>query len=166
MTIAQHKLAPCLWFDTQAEDAARFYCSVFKNSKMGAVSRYPAAGQDIHGNAAGSVMTADFEIEGVMFTALNGGPHFKFSEAVSFQVFCKTQDEIDYYWDALTADGGKESQCGWLKDKFGLSLQIAPEGMIEMMSGPDRDAAARVMAAFMQMKKFDIATVKKAYEGK
>lgn len=165
MTIAQHKLAPCLWFDTQAEDAARFYCSVFKNSMMGAVSHYPAAGQDIHGKAAGSVMTAEFEIEGVLFTALNGGPHFKFDEAVSFQVFCKTQDEIDYYWSALTADGGEESVCGWLKDKFGLSWQIAPEGMIEMMSGPDRDAAARVMAAFMQMKKFDIATVKKAYEG-
>lgn len=166
MALAPQKIAPCLWFDTQAEEAARFYCSVFKNSKIDTISHYPNAGQDIHGKPAGSVMTVDFELEGVRFTALNGGPHFKFTEAVSLQVFCKSQDEIDYYWSALTADGGEEGPCGWLKDRYGLSWQIAPEGMIEMMTGPDRAAAARVMNAFMTMKKFDMAAVKRAYAGK
>lgn len=166
MALASPKIVPCLWFNTEAEEAARFYCSVFKNSKMGAVSYYPNVGQEIHGKAAGSVLTAEFEIEGVLFTALNGGPLFKFDEAVSFQVWCKDQNEIDYYWDALIAGGGQESQCGWLKDKFGLSWQVAPAIMREILTQPDKAAAARAMNAFMKMKKFDVATVLKAYEGK
>lgn len=166
MVLAQHKLVPCLWFDTQAEEAAKFYCSVFKNSKMGRVSYYPNVGQETHGKQAGSVLMAEFEIEGVLFTALNGGPAFKFDEAISFQVWCKDQAEIDYYWDALLAGGGKESQCGWLKDKYGLSWQVAPAIMGDILTGPDKAAAARAMASFMEMKKFDLATVMKAYEGK
>jgi len=165
MALAQHKLVPCLWFDTQAEEAARFYCSVFKNSKMGPLSYYPEAGQDIHGKPAGSVLTAEFEIEGMLFTALNGGPNFKFDEAVSFQVWCEDQTEIDYYWDALTADGGEESVCGWLKDKYGLSWQVAPAIMRDILTGPDKAGAARAMASFMTMKKFDLAAVMKAYQG-
>ena|SRR5665647_1267403 len=124
MPIAKNKIAPCLWFDGQAEPAAHFYCSVFKNAKLGRVSRYSKAGQEIHGREPGSVMVAEFELDGQPFVALNGGPHFKFNEAVSFQIYCETQDEIDYYWSALTRDGGQESKGGWLKDKFGLSWQV------------------------------------------
>jgi predicted 3-demethylubiquinone-9 3-methyltransferase (glyoxalase superfamily) len=162
MAIAKHKIAPCLWFDTQAEEAAKFYCSVFKNSKLGRVSRFPDAGQDVHGKPAGSVMVAEFEIDGQHFVALNGGPQFRFDEAVSFQIYCETQDEIDYYWNALT-QGGSEGPCGWLKDKFGLSWQVVPSTLPEMMSGSDRAAAARVMNAFMQMKKLDLAEIERAY---
>lgn len=165
MTISKHKLAICLWFENQAEEAAKFYCSVFKNSKIGRTAYYPDAGQDIHGKAANSVLTVEFELEGMPFMALNAGPMFKFNEAISLQIPCKTQDEIDYYWSALTADGGEESQCGWLKDKFGLSWQVFPDFMGDILAGPDRAAAARVMDAFMTMKKFDLAAVKKAYEG-
>lgn len=165
MALAKQKIAPCLWFDTQGEEAARFYCSVFKDSKLGRISYTPNAGQEIHGKPEGSVLTVEFELEGIPFLALNGGPQFKFDEAISFQVLCKTQEEIDYYWTALTADGGRESQCGWLKDKFGLSWQVAPDFMGDILSGPDRAAAARVMNAFMQMKKFDIAAVNKAFKG-
>ncbi len=165
MPIMKQKITPCLWFDTQAEQAARFYCSVFKNSKLGRISYYPNAGQDVHGKPANSVLTVEFELEGMPFLALNGGPQFKFDEAVSFQVPCKTQDEIDYYWNALTADGGQEGPCGWLKDKFGLSWQVFPDFMGDILAGPDRTAAARVMSAFMQMKKFDVATINKAFKG-
>jgi predicted 3-demethylubiquinone-9 3-methyltransferase (glyoxalase superfamily) len=165
MALAKQTITPCLWFDTQAEEAARFYCSVFKNSKLGRISYYPNAGQDVHGKPANSVLTVEFELEGMPFLALNGGPQFKFDEAVSFQVPCKTQDEIDYYWSALTADGGQEGPCGWLKDKFGLSWQVFPDFMGDILTGPDREAAARVMTAFMQMKKFDIAAVNKAFKG-
>ena len=119
-----------------AEEAARFYCSVFKNSKMGRISYYPDAGEAIHGKPANSVMTVEFELEGMPFLGLNGGPHFTFDEAVSFQVPCKTQDEIDYYWKALTADGGQEGPCGWLKDKFGLSWQVFPDIMPDILAGP------------------------------
>jgi predicted 3-demethylubiquinone-9 3-methyltransferase (glyoxalase superfamily) len=139
---------------------------VFKNSKLGRISYYPNAGQDVHGKPAGSVLTVEFELEGMPFMALNGGPQFSFDEAVSFQVHCSTQDEIDYYWSALTTDGGQEGPCGWLKDKFGLSWQVAPDFMGDILTGPDRAAAARAMDAFMKMTKFDIATVQKAYEGK
>ena len=125
MPTIRQKVSPCLWFDTQAEQAANFYVSVFKNGRIKSVSRYGEAGRDVHGKESGSVMVVDFEIEGQTFTALNGGPHFKFSEAISFQVMCDSQDEIDHFWNALT-EGGKESQCGWLKDKFGLSWQIVP----------------------------------------
>jgi len=165
MALARQPITPCLWFDTQAEDAARFYCSVFKNAKLGRISHYPDAGQDVHGKPAGSVLTVEFEIEGMPFLALNGGPHFTFDEAISFQVLCKTQDEIDYYWRALTADGGQEGPCGWLKDKFGLSWQVTPDCIGDMLTGPDRAAAARVMNAFMPMEKIDLAAVKKAYQG-
>jgi len=165
MTLAKPKLTTCLWFDNQADEAAKFYCSVFKNSKIGRTAYYPDAGQDVHGKPAKSVLTVEFELEGMPFTALNGGPMFKFNEAVSIQVPCKTQEEIDYYWSALTADGGQESQCGWLKDKYGLSWQVFPEFMGELLSGPDRAAAARAMNAFMKMKKFDIATIEKAKRG-
>lgn len=166
MAIAKHKLTPCLWFDNEAEEAARFYCSVFKNSQFGRISHYPDAGQDIHGRAAGSVLTVEFELEGMPFLPLNGGPQFTFDEAISFQVHCKTQEEIDYYWAALTADGGSEVQCGWLKDKFGLSWQVAPDFMGDILAGPDRAAAARVMTAFMKMKKFDMAAIQRAYDAK
>ncbi len=135
MALAKQKITPCLWFDTQAEDAAKFYVGIFKNSRIGSVSRFPDAGKEIHGKDAGSVMVVEFEIEGQTFTALNGGPQFTFDEAVSFQVMCETQDEIDYYWSKLTADGGSEVQCGWLKDKFKLSWQIVPSIVPKLMSG-------------------------------
>lgn len=165
MPIAKHKIMPCLWFDTQAEEAAKFYCSVFKNSKIGMVSRFPDAGQDVHHKPAGSVMTVEFELDGQRFVALNGGPQFKFDEAVSFQVFCATQNEIDHYWSALTKDG-QEGPCGWLKDKFGLSWQVVPSAIPRMMADPDPAKSARVMNAFMQMKKLDIAAIERAYAGK
>jgi len=163
MQIAAQKITPCLWFDTEAEEAARFYCSVFKDSRMGKISRYVDEGQEIHGKEAGSVMTVEFEIAGQKFVGLNGGPHFKFTEAVSFQVHCDDQDEVDYFWAKLT-EGGKEVACGWLKDKYGLSWQIVPKALLEMLS--DEPAKAkRVTKAFMQMKKFDIAALRRAYEG-
>lgn len=165
MPISRKAITPCLWFDTQAEDAARFYCSVFKSSKINAVSRYPEAGQEIHKQPAGSVMVVAFELDGQPFTALNGGPIFKFDEAVSFQVLCDTQDEIDYYWDALTKGGGQEGPCGWLKDKFGLSWQVVPSIIPRMMTDADPRKSARVMNAFMAMKKLDIATLERAYAG-
>ena len=158
-------ITPCLWFDTQAEEAAKFYCSVFKNSKITQISHYPEAGQDIHRKPAGSVMVVAFEIDGQPFTALNGGPQFKFDEAVSFQVPCESQAEIDYYWSALTKDGGQEGPCGWLKDKFGLSWQVFPSAMPKMLLDPDRSKAARVMNAFMPMEKIDIAAIERAYAG-
>jgi predicted 3-demethylubiquinone-9 3-methyltransferase (glyoxalase superfamily) len=155
-------ITSCLWYDSEAEEAARLYCSVFKNSKLGKVTHYGGYGTEIHGQPKGKVMTVDFELEGAKFVALNGGPHFKFSEAISFQIHCETQDEIDYYWSKLTADGGKESQCGWLKDKFGLSWQVTPTMLIEILTGSDAARAQRVTQAFMQMKKFDIAALKNA----
>ena len=164
MATIKQKISPCLWFDTQAEDAAKFYTSVFKNSTIKQISRYGKAGQDVHGKEPGSVMVVAFEIDGLTFTALNGGPHFKFNEAVSFQVMCESQDEIDYFWSQLAA-GGHEGQCGWLKDKFGLSWQVVPTALVEMLKGGDAAAAQRVTKAFMQMKKFDIAALKKAYKG-
>ncbi|NVO11278.1 MAG: VOC family protein [Bacteroidales bacterium] len=149
----KNQITPCLWFDTQAEEAANFYTSIFKNSKIESISRYGKEGFEIHGQKEGTVLTVAFQINGQPFTALNGGPIFKFTEAVSFQVFCDTQEEIDNYWNKLT-DGGEESQCGWLKDKFGVSWQIVPSILPELMSDPAR--AGRVVNAFMQMKKFDI----------
>ena len=165
MTIAKHKITPCLWFDTQAEDAARYYCSVFRNSKLGKISRFPNAGQDVHGKPAGSVMTVEFELDGQPFVALNGGPQFKFDEAVSFQIYCDTQADIDHYWSKLTAGGGQEGPCGWLKDKFGLSWQVVPSRIPQMMSDADTEKSARVMNAFMKMKKLDLATIERAYAG-
>ncbi len=159
-------ISPCLWFDNQAEDAAKFYVSVFKKAKIVAVNRYPAVGQDIHGRAPGSVMTVEFVLNGLPFTALNGGPIFKFNEAVSLQVFCRTQDEIDDYWEKLGQGGDPRAQaCGWLKDRFGLSWQIVPNGMKNFFKDPASKATERAFAAMMQMKKIDIAALKKAFKG-
>jgi predicted 3-demethylubiquinone-9 3-methyltransferase (glyoxalase superfamily) len=164
MQIVTQKIAPCLWFDTEAEEAAKFYVSVFKNSKITTVARFPDEGKEIHGKDAGSVMTVAFELAGQSFVALNGGPQFSFDEAVSFQVYCESQDEVDYFWSRLT-EGGEAGPCGWLKDKFGLSWQVVPVALLEMMLDRDASKPARVMKAFMQMKKFDIETLKRAYEG-
>lgn len=148
-----HQITPCLWFDTQAEDAVNFYVSVFKNSKINRKSYFTQEGSEIHRHKPGSVMTVDFQINGQQYTALNGGPEFKFNEAISLQVFCDTQEEIDYYWDRLT-DGGEEVQCGWLKDKFGVSWQIIPSILPKLMADPSR--VQRVTRQLMQMKKLDI----------
>jgi predicted 3-demethylubiquinone-9 3-methyltransferase (glyoxalase superfamily) len=157
------RIAPCLWFDDQSEEAARFYASVFRNSRIVQVSHYTEAGHEVHGRPPGSVMTVEFELEGISFTALNGGPHFKFTEAVSFQVNCDTQEEIDYYWEKLGAGGDlRAQQCGWLKDKYGLSWQVVPAIMTELMSDADKEQAGRVMEAMLKMKKLDIAELKRA----
>jgi predicted 3-demethylubiquinone-9 3-methyltransferase (glyoxalase superfamily) len=155
----KNKITPCLWFDNEAEAAASFYVSVFKNSKMGTISRYGKEGFEFHGKQEGTVMTVNFTINGQEFTALNGGPQFKFSEAISFQVFCDTQQEIDHCWNKLTEEGS-EGQCGWLKDKYGLSWQIVPSILPKLMSDPVK--AERVTKAFLQMKKFDVETLKQA----
>ncbi|MGH8527397.1 MAG: VOC family protein, partial [Gammaproteobacteria bacterium] len=152
------KIAPCLWFDNQAEEAARFYVSIFRNSRLVSVSHYGKAGYEVHRKPAGTVMTVAFELDGQPLTALNGGPEFKFNEAVSFFVECKDQAEVDMFWDKLTADGGAPSQCGWLKDKFGLSWQIVPDALIELTTGKDAARAQRVFAAMMKMVKIDIPT--------
>lgn len=164
MAIVRQKIVPCLWFDTRAEEAATFYTGIFKNSRITSVSRFPNAGQEIHGKPAGSVMVVAFELDGQAFTALNGGPQFTFDEAVSLQVMCETQEEIDYYWRRLT-EGGEEGPCGWLKDKFGLSWQVVPVVVPEMMTSGKPGGAERVMSAFMKMKKLDIAALQAAYEG-
>jgi predicted 3-demethylubiquinone-9 3-methyltransferase (glyoxalase superfamily) len=160
------KFAPCLWFDTQAEEAAKFYVSVFKNSKINRITRFPAVGQEIHGKPVGSVMTVDFELDGQPLTALNGGPHFKFNEAVSLQVFCDNQEELDAYWDKLTRGGDASAQqCGWLKDKYGLSWQIVPKMMDELFTDHESETAKRAMAVMLQMKKLDIAELERAVKG-
>jgi len=156
------KISPFLWFDSQAEEAAKFYVSIFKNSKIDKITRYPEQAADRIGREPGSVMTVEFTLEGVEFVALNGGPHFKFTEAVSFSVNCETQTEIDYFWEKLSADGGETGPCGWLKDKFGLSWQVGPTLLAEMLADPDKAKAERVMNAMMEMDKIDIATLKKA----
>jgi predicted 3-demethylubiquinone-9 3-methyltransferase (glyoxalase superfamily) len=155
------KITPFLWFDTQAEEAANFYASIFKNSKVGKITRYGDAGP----GPKGRVMTVAFELDGQEFTALNGGPHFKFSEAISFSVPCRTQEEVDTFWEKLT-EGGQESQCGWLKDKYGLSWQINPTILAELLSDPDPRKSKRVMEAMLKMKKIDIAALKKAADQK
>lgn len=157
------RITPCLWFDEQAEEAARFYTGIFKNSKIGTISRYGEAGHEFHGKAPGTVMTVAFELDGQPFTALNGGPTFRFNEAISFQVNCQTQEEVDYYWERLSAGGDPNAQqCGWLKDKFGVSWQIVPTVVTDMMAGTDREKAERVMSALLQMKKLDIAALQRA----
>ena len=157
------RIAPCLWFDDQAEEAARFYTSVFRNAKIVKTSHYTEAGHEVHGRPAGSVMTVEFELDGLSFTALNGGPHFKFNEAVSLQVNCDTQEEIDYYWEKLSAGGDLRAQvCGWLKDKYGLSWQVVPAMMSDLMSDSNKEQAGRVMEAMLKMKKLDIAELKRA----
>ena len=155
------KIHPFLWFDTAAEEAMHFYCSVFKNSKVGKVVRYGDAGP----GPKGSAMTATFELEGQRFTALNGGPHFKFTEAISFVVDCKTQEEVDELWEKLTADGGQPSHCAWLKDKFGVSWQIVPTVLMDLLNDPDPQKSKRVMEAMLKMTKIDIATLQQAAQG-
>lgn len=159
------RVSTFLWFDGQAEEAAKFYTSIFKNSKIGNVSRYDGATSKAAGRPIGSVMTVPFELDGQEFTALNGGPMYKFSEAISLVVNCETQEEIDHFWRKLSA-GGEEVQCGWLKDKFGVSWQVVPFAIWEMLQDPNHEKVARVMAAVMNMKKLDLATLKKAYEGR
>lgn len=160
------KISPCLWFDHQAEEAANYYISVFKNSKITAISRYGEAGQDVHGRPPGSVMTVAFELEGQSFTALNGGPIFKFTEAVSFQVECATQEEVDYFWDKLSAGGDPEAQqCGWVKDQFGLSWQVVPKMLSGLLMDAESPKSQRAMQALLRMKKLDIAALQRAYEG-
>jgi len=149
------RITPFLWFDTQAEEAAMLYCSIFENSRILGTTPGPN----------GSFLTVNFELEGQEFIALNAGPEFKFTEAISFFVHCKTQEEVDYLWERLTADGGEESQCGWLKDKFGLSWQIVPSALTEMLGDKDPEKAGRTMQAMLQMKKIDIEVLKRAYEG-
>ncbi|HYF34846.1 MAG TPA: VOC family protein [Prosthecobacter sp.] len=159
-------ISPCLWFDDQGEEAARFYTGIFKNSRITAISRYPDAGQEIHGKPAGSVMTVVFELDGQPFTALNGGPHFKFNEAISLQIECETQEEIDYYSEKLGEGGDPEAQqCGWVKDKFGLSWQVVPKGIEELMKDPDKEKVKRVFKAMLGMKKLNIAEVERAAKG-
>jgi predicted 3-demethylubiquinone-9 3-methyltransferase (glyoxalase superfamily) len=159
-------IVPCLWFDSQAEEAARYYTGIFKQSKLGKISRYTEAGHEVHGRPAGSVMTVEFELNGQPFTALNGGPLFKFNEAVSFQIMCETQEEVDHYWNRLTEGGDQQAQqCGWLKDKYGVSWQVVPTVLAELMSDPDKEKAGRAMEALLQMKKLDIAELKRAFEG-
>jgi predicted 3-demethylubiquinone-9 3-methyltransferase (glyoxalase superfamily) len=160
-------IVPCLWFDSQAEEAARFYTGIFKNSKIGKITRYTEAGREVHGRAAGTVMTVEFELNGQSFTALNGGPHFKFNEAVSFQIMCQNQEEVDHYWNKLTQGGDPNAQqCGWLKDKYGLSWQVVPTVLVELMGDPDKEKAGRAMNALLKMKKLDITALKRAFEGR
>jgi predicted 3-demethylubiquinone-9 3-methyltransferase (glyoxalase superfamily) len=158
------KITPFLWFDGQAEDAVNFYTSLFKNSKIGRILRNAEEAAEQTGRPVGSVLTIEFEIEGQEFVALNGGPLFKFNESVSFVINCETQEEVDYFWQKLTADGGEESQCGWLKDKFGLSWQVTPTVLIDMLHDKDAGKAERVMHAMLQMRKIDIKMLKNAYE--
>jgi predicted 3-demethylubiquinone-9 3-methyltransferase (glyoxalase superfamily) len=164
MLSIKQKVTPCLWFDTQAEDAAKFYTSIFANSRIKQISRYGHAGREVHGKEPGSVMVVEFEIEGQTFTALNGGPHFKFNEAVSFQVMCDTQDEIDRFWGKLS-EGGQEGQCGWLRDKYGLSWQIVPSVLPQMMTDAGGARLDRMISAVMNMKKFDLEALKRAHAG-
>lgn len=160
------KITPNLWFDTQAEQAAELYTSIFKNSKIGRITRH-GKGKDEHGIPEGTVMTVEFQLDGQQFVALNGGPYFKFTEAISFIVNCEDQDELDYFWEKLSEGGDEKAQnCGWLKDKYGVSWQIVPSTLTEMVSDPDPEKSERVMKALLQTKsKIDIKTLMQAYEG-
>lgn len=159
-------VTPCLWFDDQAEEAARFYASVFPNSTIGRIARYGEAGREVHGKEPGSVMTVEFQLDGQSFISLNGGPAFRFNEAISFMVECETETEMDHYWGKLS-EGGDEAaqQCGWLKDRFGLSWQVVPRGLSDLIDGPDPRKSGRAMQAMLRMKKIDIDAVKRAYDG-
>jgi len=164
--LTTQRITPCLWFDDQAEEAATLYTSVFPGSRIVTVSRYGEAGREVHGRPPGSVMVVAFELEGQAFTALNGGPVFKFNEAISLQVSCRTQEEVDHYWEKLSHGGDEQAQqCGWLKDRYGLSWQIVPVALMEMMADPDPVKAGRVMQAMLQMKKIDIKGLRQAYSG-
>lgn len=159
------KITPFLWFDDKAEEAAKFYTSIFKNSKIGDIARYDEEAAKPTGRPPGSVMVVEFQLDGQDFVALNGGPLFKFTEAISFVVNCDTQEEVDYFWEKLSA-GGEESRCGWLKDKFGLSWQVTPTVLIDMLHDTDSAKAERVMKTMLQMQKIDIEKLKAAYRGK
>jgi predicted 3-demethylubiquinone-9 3-methyltransferase (glyoxalase superfamily) len=160
------KIRPNLWFDSEAEDAARFYTSIFEDAKIGRISRYPETGQEITGKPPGSVLTVEFELKGEPFIALNGGPLFKFNESVSFLIDCVDQKEVDYYWDRLSEGGDPAAQqCGWLKDKFGLSWQVIPQALEEMINDPNKAKSERTFAAMLKMKKIDVAALRRAYEG-
>jgi len=166
MVLSPLKLTTCLWFDGQAEEAANYYVSIFPNSKITHIQRYTEAGREHHGREPGSVLVVEFELDGHHFVGLNGGPHFTFSEAVSFQIDCADQAEVDYYWDKLGAGGNPaKQQCGWLGDKFGLSWQVVPKALKEMLARGDGAAAGRVTEAMMKMKKMDIAELEKAFKG-
>jgi predicted 3-demethylubiquinone-9 3-methyltransferase (glyoxalase superfamily) len=166
MPLAKCPIVPCLWFDNQAEEAANYYLSIFPNSKITAISRYSEVGREFHGKEPGTVLTVELSLDGQTFTALNGGPIFKFNEAVSLQIMCDTQAEIDHYWDKLSAGGDPAAQqCGWLKDKYGLSWQVAPKSIAEMMTSPDAEKTNRMMAALFGMKKLDKATLEAAFAG-
>lgn len=159
-------LTPCLWFSDEAEEAADAYTAIFPNSRIVRVTRYGREGHDLHGRPEGSVMTVDFELDGHPLTALNGGPHFTFNEAISLQVFCDTQDEIDHYWDALTRDGDPLArQCGWLKDRFGVSWQVIPRGLDALIADPDSPACQRAMHALLRMEKIDLQAIRAAHRG-
>ena len=160
------KITPCLWFDDRAEEAAEFYTAIFRNSRIVSTTRYGEAGHEVHGKPAGTVLTVAFELDGQAFTALNGGPSFQFNEAISFQVNCETQEEVDYYWEKLS-DGGDEraQQCGWLKDRYGASWQVVPTALREMIREPDSEKSQRAMAAMLRMKKIDIDELRRAYAG-
>ena len=165
MAVTQ-RISPCLWFADEAEEAARFYTGIFDDSVITAITRYGEAGFEVHGRPAGSVMTVVFELDGLSFTALNGGPAFTFNEAVSLQVECDTQEEIDYYWGRLSEGGDpRAQQCGWLKDRFGLSWQVVPAGMAEMMADPESPGAKRAMDAMLRMKKLDLGELRRAHDG-
>jgi len=161
-----HKISPNLWFDTQAEEAAEFYTGIFPNSRVNRIARYPEGGEDIHKMTPGSIMTVDFELDGQSFTALNAGPVFKFNEAISFVVHCDTQQEVDQFWEKLGEGGDpKGNQCGWLKDKFGVSWQIVPTILVTLLMDPNPNKAASVFAAMLKMQKLDIAALERAAEG-
>ncbi len=164
MPAIKPKITPCLWFDTQAEEAANFYISIFEDSGIKRISCYGKVGHETHGKEAGSVLTVEFELGGQTFVALNGGPLFKFNESVSFQILCGTQEEIDYFWNRL-CDGGQEGACGWLKDKYGVSWQVVPSVLSQMLTDADSTKSERVMAALLNMKKFDLAALQRAYAG-
>jgi predicted 3-demethylubiquinone-9 3-methyltransferase (glyoxalase superfamily) len=160
------RIVPCLWFDDQAEEAAQLYTSIFRNSRIVRVARYGEAGREIHGRPAGSVLTVDFELDGQAFTALNGGPHFQFNEAISLQVLCETQEEVDDYWEKLSEGGDeKAQQCGWLKDRYGVSWQVVPTILPEMLEDHTSERSQRAMEALLKMKKLDIEELKRAYAG-
>lgn len=160
------QITPCLWFDSQAEEAVRYSTSIFENSRIGKISRYGKEGFEIHGKPEGAVLTVEFELNGQKYTALNGGPHFKFNEAVSFQVYCDTQEELDYYWEKLSKGGDENAQqCGWLKDKYGLSWQVVPVELDELLGDHKSEKSQRAFKAMLQMKKLDIAKIKQAYYG-
>jgi predicted 3-demethylubiquinone-9 3-methyltransferase (glyoxalase superfamily) len=162
----KQKITPCLWFDDEAEEAAAFYTSIFPHSRIVSTSRYGEAGREIHGKPPGSVMLVAFELDGQAFTALNGGPMYRFNEAISFQVGCETQAEVDHFWEALSAGGDPSAQqCGWLKDRFGVSWQIVPNALPQFLAGPDPERSQRAMKAMLGMKKLDLAELRRAYEG-